>query len=263
GTAAATPFTGTGSCATAGSVCTISVFGDTNPNTLPTNLPFTPLNLGTGPGTNHQIGSTTINNPGAGISTITFTDGLSTNVSSTAGVCPNAGGAAGSKCTSGLYTGTLENNLSASPFGTSGASANQNYLSAQPGGSVTITYSGPQSVFPLLWGTVDNETGKNLLSLTLNLGGGLMVTGQDIATAMGANFTTTGVFEVGVVISNLGGNGQTFTTVTASDAATSTSAFEFVPGPSPLIGHGLLVLLAVGGVLFGSKFLENRKTRLA
>jgi hypothetical protein len=29
--------------------------------------------------------------------------------------------------------------------------------------------------------------------------------------------------------------------------------------PSPLIGHGLLVLLAVGGVLFGSKLLENLK----
>jgi hypothetical protein len=32
-----------------------------------------------------------------------------------------------------------------------------------------------------------------------------------------------------------------------------------VPIPAPLIGHGLLVLLAVGGVLFGSKFLENSK----
>jgi hypothetical protein len=31
--------------------------------------------------------------------------------------------------------------------------------------------------------------------------------------------------------------------------------------PAPLIGHGLLVLLAVGGVLFGGKFLESLKTR--
>jgi len=29
--------------------------------------------------------------------------------------------------------------------------------------------------------------------------------------------------------------------------------------PAPVIGHGLLVLLAVGGVLFGGKLLENRK----
>jgi len=31
--------------------------------------------------------------------------------------------------------------------------------------------------------------------------------------------------------------------------------------PAPLLGHGLLVLLAVGGVLFGGKFLENLKKR--
>jgi hypothetical protein len=31
--------------------------------------------------------------------------------------------------------------------------------------------------------------------------------------------------------------------------------------PAPLIGHGLFVLLGVGGVLFGSKLLESLKTR--
>jgi hypothetical protein len=33
------------------------------------------------------------------------------------------------------------------------------------------------------------------------------------------------------------------------------------PVPAPLIGHGLLVLLAVGGVLFGAKFSERIKNR--
>jgi hypothetical protein len=33
--------------------------------------------------------------------------------------------------------------------------------------------------------------------------------------------------------------------------------------PTPLIGHGLLVLLAVGGVLFGGKFLESHKKHAA
>lgn len=33
------------------------------------------------------------------------------------------------------------------------------------------------------------------------------------------------------------------------------------PVPAPLIGHGLLVLLAVGGVFSGSRLLENRKKR--
>jgi hypothetical protein len=33
------------------------------------------------------------------------------------------------------------------------------------------------------------------------------------------------------------------------------------PVPAPLIGHGLLVLIAVGGVLFGGRFLESLKKR--
>jgi len=38
---------------------------------------------------------------------------------------------------------------------------------------------------------------------------------------------------------------------------------DTVPVPAPLIGHGLLVLLAVGGVLFGGKFLESHKKHAA
>jgi len=36
-----------------------------------------------------------------------------------------------------------------------------------------------------------------------------------------------------------------------------------VPIPAPLIGHGLLVLLAVGGVLFGGKLIQNSKKQAA
>jgi hypothetical protein len=32
--------------------------------------------------------------------------------------------------------------------------------------------------------------------------------------------------------------------------------------PAPVIGHGLLVLLAVGGVLFGGKLLDDLKKRV-
>jgi hypothetical protein len=44
----------------------------------------------------------------------------------------------------------------------------------------------------------------------------------------------------------------------ASDGAES---FFLISVPSPLIGHGLLVLLAVGGVLFGGKLLERINRR--
>jgi hypothetical protein len=36
---------------------------------------------------------------------------------------------------------------------------------------------------------------------------------------------------------------------------------DYVPIPAPLIGHGLLALLAIGGVLFGGKLLETFKAR--
>jgi hypothetical protein len=35
----------------------------------------------------------------------------------------------------------------------------------------------------------------------------------------------------------------------------------FEPAPSPAIGHGLSVLLAVGGLLFGAKLFERSKRR--
>jgi hypothetical protein len=55
---------------------------------------------------------------------------------------------------------------------------------------------------------------------------------------------------------------QTSFTLNNSDGALSNARFyEGVPVPAPLIGHGLLVLLAVGGVLCGGKLLENLKKR--
>jgi hypothetical protein len=44
-----------------------------------------------------------------------------------------------------------------------------------------------------------------------------------------------------------------------SDALSNARFYSAVP--APLIGHGLLVLLAIGGVLFGGKLLENLKKR--
>jgi len=46
---------------------------------------------------------------------------------------------------------------------------------------------------------------------------------------------------------------------TVQDGTAPSSTIIVVP--APVIGHGLLVLLAVGGVLFGGKFLENLKKR--
>ncbi len=48
---------------------------------------------------------------------------------------------------------------------------------------------------------------------------------------------------------------------TANDATGDVLLTELSAVPAPIIGHGLLVLLAVGGVLFGGKLLEHRKRR--
>jgi hypothetical protein len=47
---------------------------------------------------------------------------------------------------------------------------------------------------------------------------------------------------------------------TSANGTPETLITDTEPVPAPLIGHGLLVLLAVGGVLFGGKLLESRKT---
>jgi hypothetical protein len=254
GTSSAASFTGSGT-ATGCPGCTITVYGTTALQTEPSNLPFPTLNLGTSSSApNSFISSSAISGgalTAAGISSIMF---------------PTAGdsGTPVTGFVSGEYAGTI-GNVASSPFGSTDSTTN--YLVAQAnGGSVVINYSAAQDSFALLWGTVDNGSQQNLLGLTLTAGG-VQITGQDIENIItggppgaGQAFTN-GQLDVGVVVTMLGG---TFTTVTATDNAAN-SAFEFVPlvVPAPLIGHGFLALLAVGGMLFGAKLWDRSKRRSA
>jgi hypothetical protein len=83
----------------------------------------------------------------------------------------------------------------------------------------------------------DNDSSFSTYDLTTSIG---PITGFATFNP-GQSFPTTG----GAFILNSVGS-PTF--------AATTSAV-----PAPVIGHGLFVLLAVGGVLFGGKFLENLK----
>jgi hypothetical protein len=63
-----------------------------------------------------------------------------------------------------------------------------------------------------------------------------------------------------------GNNGVTYTPLPGQPGYTGTGAVavynlisDSVAVPAPLIGHGLFVLLAIGGVLFGAKLLEGSK----
>jgi hypothetical protein len=169
-----------------------------------------------------------------GIETITFTGGVSSG---------------GTGTPSGLYTGNTQN-VATSPFisgppttfgpGTQGL----NYLAAQPGGSVTSTYTTPQTAFGLLWGSVDGSDSRNLLvsgpTASFNINGGLVETSLGTFT----DGVTNAVVQIALT-------GTSFTTVTASDAAGQASAFEFVKTavPEPTSMAILGAALAGFGVL--------------
>jgi hypothetical protein len=144
---------------------------------------------------------------------------------------------------SGLFAGTQPGDF-ITPFGirssscdpaTEGAKCTQNYLVAQPGGSVTVTFQTGRSLVSLLWGTVDTAAGQNILTAS-----GFQITGQEVAES--CSCTNENVF---VLITT---DGNSFISYTASDLAGALSAFEFVPARAPepttiaLLGTGLLGL---------------------
>jgi hypothetical protein len=201
-------------------------------------LPFSLVNLGTGSTGGYQ-NSNTINPPFVGINSISFST-------------PSG--------PTGLYSGNTPN-TALSPFGgdstTDNNNPNNDYLVAEPGGTVTINYTNSQTSLDLLWGTVDEAGGQNQV-LTLTAGSNT-ITGAEIASLIPSSLYTDGADDVGVVITGL----SAFSEVQATDGSGNNPAFEFVPGvaPAPSIGCGLPALLAVGGMLFGVKLWGRGRKR--
>ena len=224
--------------------CTVTVFtsGSTyTPPALPSGL--APLNLGTA-GTQGLVMSTAVTSSSIPVALPAGTDITSISFSG------------GTTYKSGVWAGNTINEA-LSPFGKNDST--HNYLVAEGGstatpGEVTIDYSAGQTSFDLLWGTVDTspDTYNELMFVT---GAGQSVTGADLSTFVPL---TTAVDDVVVEISGL----TSFKTLTAKDEASP--AFEFDPlvaVPAPVIGQGLPVALAVGGLLFGVWASDRRKKR--
>jgi hypothetical protein len=81
--------------------------------------------------------------------------------------------------------------------------------------------------------------------------------------ALAANSSLSYAFDVTISSGNFGGFASSFKINWVGDKNNYDLVSEPLPAvvPAPLIGHGLLVLLAVGGVLFGGKLFESLKMR--
>lgn len=139
---------------------------------------------------------------------------------------------------SGEYAGSPTG--AASPFGNS----TTNYVMAGGvGGVVNVTWDVAQTELRMLWGSVDTEPGRNLITI-----GSTLIDGADIfAASVTQGFGVPG--NAFVTITGL----PSFTSATFSDAAGTGFEFALAPSvsvPGPIAGAGLPgLIIACGGML--------------
>jgi hypothetical protein len=180
--------------------------------------PFTALNLGTAGSAGLVSTANITSGPAigfAGISSITFS-GTGT----------------------GVYAGGSSNAASPFPLGAPGSSLEE-YFAVQPGGTVTINFSSPQTTLDMLWGTADTPTGYNVVT-----DGGTHITGAEIL-ALAPGSPSSGSTNMAVEITGL----PSFTSLTFTDSVSNQPAFEFDVGrPVPEPATWATMLLGFFGL---------------
>jgi hypothetical protein len=119
-----------------------------------------------------------------------------------------------------------------------------------PGGTGTFTVTGNTILMEAIGGSQPSEM---ILPAVAN--GGTYPNANASLTNFNPSTIGPGTFELdftGVTAT---------TTITAATFSFGTGPDTFIAVPAPLIGHGLLALLAIGGVLFGGNLLEKFKKR--
>ncbi len=212
-------------------------------NTLPANIPFTILNLGTNNTGNTEVQTSAVTSTsspaklptGSEISKIAFGQGSTP---------------------SGVFAGGVSGKA-ASPFGSTNTKTD--YLAAGGGnGTVTVSYTVAQDALQILWGSVDNSTTSNVITFKAANGTTVgTVTGADIAAAVGSGLVS-GKTNVALRISGLAG----YSTLVLSDA--NAAAFEFALGkPVPEPASIGVFAVAVAGLGFVSLRGRVRRARSA
>lgn len=149
----------------------------------------------------------------------------------------------------GIYDGSSTYALS--PF-TGTSLTGTNYLVAEPGDQVDISFASPRTRFDLLWGSIDTYNSLSIRLCNNNVcGAATDVTGSEIATAVGGGFTANGTTSAFVELSNTSSFNEII-------LASSGIAFEFVPGAPPVPEPLALSILATG--VFGLGVVRRRRT---